>query len=247
MTIKEYIENPAGKGDSSFNRAATISMLNEKYENLIKEKKIKIRVYKQMTTGAYFVHLIIPTETERDNTYDVVYYFYQDKDNKKPHVKDYQVKFFANTPSFAYTFLNVYHKNGLFIESLKEKFDKIFFTDEPKVRNKFGIVNYDKYLYFGAKYIMDSHILSKGSLELRAVNYIKQTMNSTIRDFDTIMHQYRKAENKLKEKKGKEVKKAKADARALDDNKKVQPMVRKANKIKAKKPVKKPVKRVTKK
>lgn len=215
MTLKEFLDNPAGKGDSSLGRAAIISTLNGKYDELVKNKKIVCKVYRKMgISSEYFIHLIIPTETERDNTYDVVFHLYKNKkENPTAKVKDYEVKFFTNTPSFAYTFLHVYAKNDLFEESLSNKFDKQFFKDAPVERNRFNVVNYDKYLFFGAKYVLESHLLSEGSLNLRAINYAAPLFNKSIRTFDQIMNEYRKAEKKLKKDNEKE-KKSKKDINA---------------------------------
>ena len=41
MTLKEFINNPAGKGDSSVNRATLISVLDSKYDKLVKAGKEK--------------------------------------------------------------------------------------------------------------------------------------------------------------------------------------------------------------
>ena len=248
MNLQEFLKNPAGKGDSSLGRAAIISTLDSKYNDLVKEKEIKCKIYRQLGSKSnYFIHLIIPSETERDNTYDVVFHLYKSKDNPSSKVKDYDVKFFTNTPSFAYTFLYVFYENGLFEESLKNKFDKEFFKDAPVVRNQFKVVNYDKYLYFGAKYVVESHLLSEGSLSLRSINYSEVLFNKTIRTFDQIMNEYRKAENKLKKKKNEEKKSKKdinSDRRNVSNGKVsiVQP-----KKPKTKKATKKKVSKVSKK
>ena len=52
--------------------------------------------------------------------------------------------------------------------------------------------------------------MSEGSLSLRSINYSEVLFNKTIRTFDQIMNEYRKAENKLKKKKNEE-KKSKKD------------------------------------
>lgn len=202
MTLRDFLSNPAGKGDSSLGRAAIISTLNAKYDELVKNKRIKCKIYRKLGGSSdYFIHLIIPTETERDNTYDVVFHLYNNKkENPTAQVRDYNVKFFTNTPSFAYTFLYVYYQNGLFEESLKNKFDATFLKQAPVERNQFNVVNYDKYLYFGAKYVVESHLLSEGSLNLRSISYSSELFNRSIRTFDQIMNEYRKAENKLKRK-----------------------------------------------
>ena len=39
MNLQEFLKNPAGKGDSSLGRAAIISTLNAKYDELVKNKQ----------------------------------------------------------------------------------------------------------------------------------------------------------------------------------------------------------------
>lgn len=251
MTLKEYINNPAGKGDSSLNRAATITMLDSKYEKLIKEKSIKVRTYRKLGgRDEYYIHLVIPTETNRDNTYDVAFYFYNDPEKPVSDIKNYHVQCFANTPSFAYTFLNVYYKEGLFIECLMDKFDDVFFKGEPEVRNKYKIVNYDKYLYFGAKYILESHLLNKAILEVRSINYTELIFKKHIRTFSKIMSEYRKANNALKDgktkKNDKDTKRDNSKRRTVNSNGVVQPVAKKTSSVKTKKPVKKSVKKINK-
>lgn len=203
MTLKEFINNPAGKGDSSVNRATLISVLDSKYDKLVKDKTIQFKIYKKIRGGSYYFHLIIPSETERDNTYDVVFLF---EDPKKLHSKsssisEYDIRVFANSPSFAYTFAKVYKDNDLFIDSLSGKYEKEILSLKPEVRNRYGIVNYDKYVYFGAKFIMESRLLNKASLSLRSITYSEKIFNARIRSLGTIMNEYQKAKKKLKNKK----------------------------------------------
>lgn len=201
MKLKDFLENPAGKGDSSLNRAALRNLLDNKYENLIKNKgdKIKLTIYHQLG-DIYYIHMVFPSETARENTYDVVVCFSPDPDIKGQHMSllhTHNVTFFCNAPSFAYTFAKVYRNNGLFIESLRHKFPKEIYANDPEIRNRYGIVNYDKYLYFGCKYIYESHIVNKSTLGLRSVLYTPQALDLKVRNLDRIMIDYKKAKNKL--------------------------------------------------
>lgn len=203
MTLREFIKNPAGKGDSSVNRATLINILDSKYDKLVKEKTIQFKVYRKIRTGSYYFHMIIPSETERDNTYDVVILF---EDPEKSHSKsgaisEYDIRVFANSPSFAYTFAKVYKDNDMFIDSLSNKYEKEILSLNPDVRNRYGIINYDKYVYFGAKFIMESRLLGKSSLSLRSITYSEKIFNARIRSLGTIMNEYQKASKKLKNKK----------------------------------------------
>ena len=110
MTLKDFLTNPSGKGDTALNTKALTSILDSKYNKLLekKERLIKCDIYKVLSKEIYYIHLIIPTETERDNTYDVVIEL---SDLEGAHKRDtsivnYEARFFSNTPSFAYTYAN---------------------------------------------------------------------------------------------------------------------------------------------
>lgn len=203
MKLKEFLSNPVGKGDSSYSRQLLISALDNKYDNLIRNKGdlIKTHVYHKLNSDEYFIHLIIPTETERDNSYDVVLHFYPDDDSDRNHssiLNTHSIKFFCNAPSFAYSYAKVYDTNHMIEESLKHKFPDEIFRNNPDVRNRFGVTNYDKYLYFGCKYVLESRYLNRQTLLLKSVNYSKPIMDSRVRTLDRIMIDYKKAEAKLK-------------------------------------------------
>ena len=59
---------------------------------------------------------------------------------------------------------------------------------------------YDKYVYFAARYIIESKKMNRVTLEAIAKVYDKKYLVSHIRTLDTIMDEYRKAEEKLKKK-----------------------------------------------
>ena len=213
MTLKEFLSNPSGKGDTALNTKALATMLDGKYETLLKKKEslIKSTIYKVLGKEVYYIHLIIPTETERDNSYDVVI---QLSDLDKKHKGDlsivnYDARFFSNAPSFAYTYAKVYKDNDLLVHNLENKFDAQQITDNPDTRNRYGIVGYDKYLYFGAKYIVESRMLTKVTLGYRSIRFTNIVFNSKIRSVEKIMQEYRRAERDLKAKKKPSSKQAK--------------------------------------
>ena len=246
MNIREYVDNPMGKGDSSIpNRRELIESLSFKYDKLISRKgnDIKLNAYHDRLTDDYFFHLVIPSETERSNSYDVVFKF---SDTNKEHhqelsISKYDVTVFSNSPSFAYTFAYVYAKNGLFIESLGDRLGKEFFKKEPEVRNRFGIINYDKYVYFGARFILDSKRLNRAFLDMIVKPYHREPFSRSVRTLDTIMTEYGNAEAALKKKRNKLKQSSSGSSRSVGENKTVKP---KTSSIKTltKKTAKKPIK-----
>lgn len=209
MSLSEFLNNPIGKGDASIpNKSLIIGALSAKYEKYTDgskgvNKRINMKVFRNAGSDTYYFWLVIPTETERDNTYDVVFKFF---DREKKHQRDlsisrYDFQVFTNTPSFAYTYAYVYNNAGLIIPELADKLGKTFYTDSPDVRNRNQNVMYDKYIYFAARYILESKKMNRVVLEAIAKPYDEKYLVSHIRTLDTITNEYRKAEDKLKKKK----------------------------------------------
>ena len=208
MTIKEYVDNPMGKGDSALGVDRTVlkGILTEKYQRLVAKKKIKANCYVSHGGKQYTVHLVIPSETERDNSYDVVFEFNDPKRSLKDEksLKDYEVRVFANSPSFAYTFAYVYKKHGLLIEPLAKKLGKQFVKIAPEVRNRYQVVSFEKYIFFGAKYIIESGLLIKSGFEASAGMALPTNYPGKIRTLEEIMKEYNAAEAKLHKKRKKD-------------------------------------------
>lgn len=201
MTLQEYLTNPLGKGDSSLpGRELIIQSLTGKYYELDRKKGklIKEMVYHDPTNGDFYIHLIMPSETERDNTYDVVVRLF-DNSHKELSLSKYDVQFFTNTPSYVYTFAYVYHEYGLSIQFLESKNGNKAVTKPPIVRNQFEVVSYDKYLFFAAKYIQDSRMLNRALLTARAHKFSKNALLKKVRTNKQIMVEYEQAAGKLRE------------------------------------------------
>lgn len=164
MNIKEYLENPMGKGSSAIpNRQLIISDLTTRFNNLVRDKDIKMSVYR-VSNKEYLFHLIIPSETDRGNYYDVVVEFYtEDKDiAKQRSIRNYDIRLFNNAPSFVYTYANAYNDQDMLVHILKGKFQKEIFKKQPVMRNPYKVVSYEKYLFFAIRYILDdSRLMNK--------------------------------------------------------------------------------------
>ena len=251
MNIREYVDNPMGKGDSSIpNRKQLVDSLNIKYEELIRKKgnKIKMTTYKDKLRDVYYFHLVIPSESDRNNSYDVVFRFSDEskKYHKELSISNYDVSVFSNSPSFAYTFAYVYAKHGLFIEWLSKKLGEEFITKEPEIRNRFGIINYEKYVYFGARYILDSKRLNRALLDMSARVYTRLVLGKEIRNLTTIMKEYHNADAELRRKKKKQKAKGESSGRPSGRSKSVQSKASKSVSVKTSREKIQPKKKVIK-
>lgn len=220
MILKDFLDNPIGKGDASVNVNIISQALSNKYEvyKKNKDKKIKMKVFRQPLKDVYWIWLEMPSETKRDNTYDIVYTF----SNPDPKIRTslgigkFDIQVFANTPSFAYTYAYVYNKNGLLISSLASKLGNVFLSKEPSVRNRNQVLLFDKYIYFGARYILESKVLNRAIADVQSMKYDQKSFNANIRTLETIMEEYRVAEDKLKGKTKKQKKEEKKSRKSSD-------------------------------
>ena len=98
----------------------------------------------------------------------------------------------------------MYKKHNLRIYGLVKKLGKEFVKIAPDVRNRYQIVNYEKYVFFGAKYILDSGILNRAKLDKEAKSLVGGTFPlAKVRSLDEIMDEYNKEVAKLKKEKNK--------------------------------------------
>lgn len=208
MTLNEFLDNPIGKGDASVNTAVIKSALDVKYRSYTdastgKKKIINLKIYRQPMKDIYWIVMTIPSETERTNSYDVVYKFINPKPMNRTSlsISKFDIQIFANSPSFAYTYSYVYNKHGLLIPELSSKLGRKFTSTAPDTRNRNQIILYDKYVYFGARYILDSKVLNRMVADAKSSPYDEKYLQSHIRTLNNIMDDYRIAEEKLKGKK----------------------------------------------
>lgn len=197
MTLQEWMSNPMGKGESSLpGRELIVAGLNDKYHRVIQKKNHQFErsSYFDPRSKDYYVHVIVPSESERDNTYDVVFRFIYNKEDHASlvNLKNAQTQFFCNSPGFAYSFAYVYNEYGLLISWLAKKFPSIMLHQAPRVRNRYELVGYDKYIYFAAKYLIEREKTSlfRSALQLTSKKFNERVLFSKIRSLSTIKEEY---------------------------------------------------------
>lgn len=200
QNIKEFMENPMGKGSTVINRNLIISDLNRRYDELIKTKKIQLTVYRD--DSEYYFHFIMPSESERDNTYDVVLYFTFDEDASFKYdnfLNRYYLKFFSNCPSFIYTYAFAFNQYSLLIDSLANKYERDVLKYDPITRNPGEVVSYEKSIYFACKYILNNKsYMNKMVLNTMAKKFSATAINSIVRNDVKIKFEIAKERARLK-------------------------------------------------
>jgi hypothetical protein len=205
-TLKEYLENPMGKGSTAIpNKQLIKDDLTRRYKTLKKKKKFRYTVYKDK--DEYYFHIIVPSESERDNTYDVVLYFTMGEEDFKydNFLKRYYVKFFSNCPSFIYSFAYVFNEYGFLIENLANKYTDLVLGNMPIIRNPGEIVSYEKSLMFACLFVDEGFTLkNKMYLNQIAKPFNIKEFNDSIRNTDKIEFEIKSETAKLREKKKQE-------------------------------------------
>lgn len=186
MTFDQYIQNPMGGSNSVMsNREMYRKMYMEKLDKIMVRESGKISYKLYRSSSRYYAHIKVPSETIKEFYYDVVIEFSKPKDGNKPldrTLKNYNVRFFSNDPSFVYTFAHAFIKNGLFITELKDKMSKEAVEKKAEIKNPKDQIGYVKSLYFA--YLM---MIRKGLFNkmLYMDKYNENILKADVMDADT--------------------------------------------------------------
>lgn len=228
QTLSEYLDNPMGKGSTAIgNRQLIKDNLNNRYAQLLqRHKSFKFTVYRD--DDEYYFHFLIPSETKRENTYDVVIHFTMDDENLKynNYLYSYCLNFFSNCPSFTYTYAYVYYDYELLIPFLKDKYNSIVLKDNPVTRNPGEIISFEKSLYFACKYLQEHrHLLNKMNINPIAKKLNRKQLSDEIRNTDTIDIEIKKEESRLTKEKEEQEKTSKRSKEKRPDVKPSMPKI----------------------
>lgn len=200
MNIREYMKNPAGKGAVIPGKEALLEIFNRRYRTLNKTKPIDFIIY--VDREIIYYHVIITTEADdRNNTYDVILKFSPTShaDINDRSVKNYDIKFFSNCPSFTYTYAYVAKLNGILVEELADKYSTTVLKNPPVSRNPGLIFNYEKSTYFACKFLLETgDFLSKSYIKTHGKKFTKNIFKH-IRTDSVIEEEIKRSKNVAKE------------------------------------------------
>lgn len=200
MTFDEYINNPMGRENSVMsNREMFRNLYTEKLEKiLVRESgKIKYTLYKSKSN--YYIHLKIPSEVISKFYYDTIIEFYP-KDNSSQYeknLKNYNVKFYSNDPSFVFTFAHAMLENDLFVRDLVPRMSREAVKKVAKEKNPKNTVGYVKSLYFSYLLIKRYSLFDKITFDSYAEKYDKMKLLLEIEHADKKIKDRQEAQEKL--------------------------------------------------
>lgn len=218
QTLEEYLDNPMGKGSTAIaNRKLIKSDLDARFDKLLAKHK-SFKHFHYHDSENFYIHVKIPSESERNNEYDVVIQFTPTEDEVKNDLtlNRYTIKVFSNCPSFTYTYAYVYADCGLMIEFLKDKYEDVVLDDNPIFKNPGEVINFEKSVYFACKFIKaNKHFLNKLSLAAISKQLVIERFKKTIKSADAIRLEIKKENNRLAAEKDKATQR---DTRKRPDN-----------------------------
>lgn len=200
MTFDQYIQNPMGiKNSVISNREMYRSMYTTKLNTILVRESGKVVYYCYKGKSKYYTYIKVPSEVIPDFYYDVVVEFTPPKDKKITDrtLRNYDVRFYSNDPSFVFTFAHAFIKNGIFIDTFKKKMSSEAVRKNANEKNPNNQVGYVKSLYF-AYIIMEQRGL------FNKLHYVEQynekNLNSMIMEADKKIALRQSKQNELKAK-----------------------------------------------
>lgn len=155
MTFGEYLANPYGRGVG----VAPTSLIKDTVMNALANdypERITYQTFKVDDRQLIFL-CRLPSRTKKAIYYDVVIQLDLTavEDNVKIGINRCPFKCFSNSPSFYYTYANVFEENDLFCAWLKRKYDRKIMRRKPVVRNPSQIVGYERTVYTCMQVLLD--------------------------------------------------------------------------------------------
>lgn len=198
--IQEFINAPYGKGVTALNNKALRTDLEKRFDEMTRKNNPVVIKNVCKDKSSYYVHFLIPSETERQIYYDVVVKFTEPTNHKGgSYVLNWKMQLFSNSPSFSFTFANIYNMNGILIPELKDKYKDEIFDLQPTTRNPITLVNYDKSIYFALYYFMkDKTRLAVIALD-KLVNVSLREMKKEIKNMDELTMAYKRETARINE------------------------------------------------
>lgn len=136
---------------------------------------------------AYILHIIIPSHSVKNVSYDVIFEFNTKKIDDIDPLKT-PCKVFSNCPSFTFIYAKVFYDNGILCDWLKKKYPKDIIRKEPDITNPLHLIGYERSLYVASLYIKNA----KNSIGKTVVNRRFNQIENIILSSDKILEEYQR-------------------------------------------------------
>ena len=216
MTFDQYIANPMGIKNAVYsNKEMYRQLYTEKLDKILLREVGNVKYHLYYDKDNYYVFMKIPSEVVENFYYDTVIMFYTNDETvkMKKTLKEYNVKFYSNDPSFVYTFAHAMLENDLFIRDLVPRMSKEAIKKVASEKNPKNEIGYVKSIYFTYLLMNNYGLFQKIKFESEGEKYDKKRLLSLITH----------ADDKIKDRqiKGKEVADKKRAEKLKENRKKV--------------------------
>ena len=150
MTLYEYLNSPMGKG-ISLGLSEIKNHLDKEYEELRYSMSMIVYWMKER----YIVYVVqLPSRHAKGLKYQIVFQFDTHSIPEGVHdVKHLNFQCFSNSPSFVYTYAEVFKEKEMLLSWSKDKYDREILHNSPEVRNSQKLISYERSLYLAGKFI----------------------------------------------------------------------------------------------
>lgn len=153
--IKEFLNNPGGKGSAVLNISAVKEKFIDRYEKIVKDIKHEIFIVKKDV----YILVNIPSSV-KGIFYDILVKFTNTPKSAGKSLADMSIQIFSNSPSFLYTYAHAYDKQGLFLNECKKKLSSQMLKDIAKSKNPYDMLSYDFSVFAALYFIVSNDYLS---------------------------------------------------------------------------------------
>ena len=199
MRFDDYISNPMGRKNAVMsNREMYRNMYAEKLDKILIRENGKIDYTLYTDKDRYLIHFKIPSEVIPNFYYDTVVEFVPNgPKSMATTIKDYDVKFYSNDPSFVYTFAHAFIKNDIFIRDLLPRMSKEAVKKVATEKNPSNEVGYVKSIYFAYILMVRNSLFDKLKFKAFGQKYNRKRLLENITHAEEKIESRKKAEEDL--------------------------------------------------
>lgn len=210
-TFDHYIKNPAIVGTSTIQATLLKDNYAIRFDTLLVREggNLQYKLYKD-SKGNKYIHAKIPSESIPNFYYDVVIEFVESAIlSVTTSLEKNNIKFFSNDPAFIFNYAYAFNKNGLIIDSLKNKLPKECLENKAIVRNPKSNIGAVKSFYFLYFFMKLKKLFSKSNWKV-----VSDLNDGTFNKI--IVHASRKIDDRIRL--GKKIPKNKPTNKRITDN-----------------------------
>lgn len=180
------------------NREMYRNMYAEKLDKILIRENGKIDYTLYTDKDRYLIHFKIPSEVVPKFYYDTVVEFVPNgPKSMATTIKDYDVKFYSNDPSFVYTFAHAFIKNDIFIRDLLPRMSKEAVKKVATEKNPSNEVGYVKSIYFAYILMVRNSLFDKLKFKAFGQKYNRKRLLENITHAEEKIESRKKAEADL--------------------------------------------------